>query len=103
MDEEKYTYLTENGKKTLNHNQVMKWTEHSPHAQTLDDSMASTFLARNKVDVEFLENLFTNILAAGNEYGYINYDISRLMLGRISIDYDFYGRHEGLRFQIMSL
>ena len=66
----------------------MKWAIHSPHAMTLDDYMASEFIAHSELHENFLSNVMKNILAAGKEAGYIDYDVSRLLLGRIAIDYD---------------
>ena len=37
MDADKYNMLTKNGETTLDHSQVMKWAEFSPHAANLGD------------------------------------------------------------------
>ncbi|MCB9293878.1 MAG: RHS repeat-associated core domain-containing protein [Lewinellaceae bacterium] len=62
MDEDKYNLLTKNGEETLDHGQVMKWAEFSPHAQTLDDYVANDFDLSKSKDREFL--IVTDCVAA---------------------------------------
>jgi RHS repeat-associated protein len=47
MDADKYKMLSNNGETTLDHGQVMKWAEFSPHAQTLENSGISAEAVSN--------------------------------------------------------
>ena len=85
MDEDKYKYLTNNGEKTLDHEQVMKWADHSPHAQTLSDYIANDFDLLNSAAKTFLSKLFTNLINAANEDGLIDYNSESLQNGQFKV------------------
>lgn len=72
MDADKYQLLTNNGKKILNHEQVMIWAKVSPHTETLDDYVANTLSFDNKKTVMVVENILTNLLIESEKSGIID-------------------------------
>jgi len=78
MDSDKYKDLTNNGQKTLDHNQVMKWAESSPHASKLNDS---------NISVESYSKLLTHVTKqlSGEKFDGTSLDFSRLENGMIHI------------------
>ena len=85
MERHAYNTVSNNGEKTLNHDQVMKWAEHSPLVQTLDNYVASDLDVDNNSDLNFVENIFTNLIDAANENGLIDISSSDLDGGKINV------------------
>jgi len=88
-----YNKLTNNGKKTLDHKFVgsllAKEGNMGPYfAQTLDNYVANDFDIESSYDLDFLKNVFTNLLSAAKDEGLISYDVSNLAFGKIGIDND---------------
>jgi hypothetical protein len=96
MDEDKYNLLTKNGEETLDHGQVMKWAEFSPHAQTLDNYVANDFDLKTPEDRAFLSKVFTNLLGAANDAGIIDIDMSSLSGGKIWVNPGYFPSPDAL-------
>ena len=78
MDADKFDMLTNNGESVLDHDQVMKWAEFSPHAMKLNDAGLS---------IEAYSNVLTHVVTQlqGESFDGTKLDFEKLEGGRIQI------------------